>query len=74
MRITEHQNHREREENSKPWADKGRKKVGPHHPALGGSPTAMAGQLNLLERPQWFQGCSFALPYFPREYFDFFSN
>lgn len=51
---------------------KGQKMVGPHHPALGGSLSAMARQPHLLERLQWLQECSFAFPYFPREYLDSF--
>lgn len=54
---------------------KGRRKVEPHQPALGWSSTAMAGHLQLLERPWWkdLQGYSFSLPYFLREYFASFS-
>lgn len=53
---------------------KGRRRVEPHQPALGWSPTATAGHPRLLERPWWLQGCSLTLPYFPREYFTSFSN
>lgn len=72
-----HEDHRalepQAEAREKQVMGKGRRKVEPHQPALGWSPTVMAGHLQLLERPWGSKDAVFSLP-FLREYFTSFSN